>query len=203
MKQLPKKNQVRVSGRLVSEFVLDHWYKGNSFYKAELLVERKSGCADVFYIMAPWWISIDWSGFQEVTVLGEIRTRRNYENGRWKLFVYVYVHELLEVKDGNFKNKNSVFLKGIICKTPIYRTTFKGKRIADITIAVNRPHGKSSYIPCIVWEKDADMVKDLPSGTVVSIEGRLQSRFFERLLDDKKVKRCVAYEVSASHLKIF
>lgn len=203
MKQLPKNNKTKVSGALISDFVLDHQYKGNSFYKAKFSVRRRSGSRDVFYIMVPEWVFSKWNGSKEITVLGEIRTRRNYINGNWKLFTYIYVHKMFETGFQEKEDENNVFFKGTICKQPIYRTTFNGIRIADTAIAVNRPHGKCSYIPCVVWGKGADLAKDLSVGSTVCINGRFQSRIFKKKRSkNEKVKRCIAYEVSVYHLEV-
>ncbi len=47
------------------------------------------------------------------------------------------------------------FLDGYICKPPVYRKTPLGREIADLLLAVNRPYGKSDYIPCICWGRNA------------------------------------------------
>ena len=58
--------------------------------------------------------------------------------------------EVSFVEDENDKIKsNQIFLDGYICKTPVYRRTPLGREIADMLLAVNRPYGKSDYIPCI------------------------------------------------------
>ncbi len=53
-------------------------------------------------------------------------------------------------------SSNQIYLDGfIICKEPIYRKTPLGREIADLLVAVNRPYGKSDYIPCICWGRNA------------------------------------------------
>ena len=44
---------------------------------------------------------------------------------------------------------------GALCKPPIYRSTPFGREICDMMLAVNRAFGKSDYIPCIAWGRNA------------------------------------------------
>ena len=71
-----------------------------------------------------------------------------------------------------------------------------------MTIASNRPYGKSDYIPCIVWGRNALIASDIPVGEKVSLYGRLQSREYVKMLDDETREIKVAYELSASSLEV-
>ena len=57
---------------------------------------------------------------------------------------------------------------------------FTGKHlleeIADMLIAVNQPYGKSDYIPCICWGRNARFAAGFEVGGHVQIWGRIQSR---------------------------
>jgi single-stranded DNA-binding protein len=99
-------------------------------------------------------------------------------------------------------NNNNVELIGYICKEPIYRTTPLGKEIADVFVAVNRYYGKSDYIPCICWGRNARYVGNLDVGTKISIAGRLQSRTFLKKIDEETTEERVAYELSASKVEV-
>ena len=50
------------------------------------------------------------------------------------------------------------------------------EEIADLLIAVNRPYGKSDYIPCICWGRNARYASAFAVGGHVLIWGRIQSR---------------------------
>ena len=56
----------------------------------------------------------------------------------------------------------------IVCKPPIYRKTPLGREIADVLVAVNRPYGKSDYIPCIAWGRNARFAGGLEVGCTSS-----------------------------------
>ena len=85
----------------------------------------------------------------------------------------------------------------------IYRKTPLGREIADLLVAVNRPYGKSDYIPCIAWGRNARFVKNLAVGEKVAISGRIQSREYQKKLSETEVKTMTAYEVSISKLAAF
>ena len=95
---------------------------------------------------------------------------------------------------------NRITLDGYICKPPIYRVTPFSREIADILLAVNRAYGKSDYIPLICWGRAARYCQQLKVGDNIAIEGRLQSREYQKKIDEENVVTKVAYEVSVAKL---
>ena len=66
-----------------------------------------------------------------------------------------------------------------------------------ISIAVNHEDGTSSYIPCICWNATAIYAqRNFQVGTHVHLNGRIQSRKFNKLLPDGTVLFKTVYEVS-------
>ena len=55
---------------------------------------------------------------------------------------------------------------------------------------------KSSYIPCIAWEKEANIVESLKVGDSIIIRGRMQSRNYKKRLEDGTVEKRTTYELS-------
>ena len=68
-------------------------------------------------------------------------------------------------------------------------------------LAVNRAFGKSDYIPCIAWGRNARFAARLSVGDHIAVEGRLQSRPYQKQLSDGTVLEKIAYEVSVSRLE--
>lgn len=99
------------------------------------------------------------------------------------------------------RNPNTIFLDGYICKEPVYRTTPLGREIADVLLAVNRAYGKSDYIPCICWGRNARYAGNLTVGSRIQLRGRIQSREYQKRIGEGKVVDKVAYEVSASRME--
>ena len=92
-------------------------------------------------------------------------------------------------------DRNLILLSGTLCKPPNLRTTPMGRDICDLMLAVNRHYGRSDYLPCITWGARACETALWDVGTRVSLEGRLQSRSYIKVLDTGAVER-TAFEVS-------
>ena len=84
---------------------------------------------------------------------------------------------------------------------PVYRKTPLGREIADLLLAVNRPYGKSDYIPCICWGRNARYASGFEVGEHVRILGRIQSREYVKKLSETETETRTAYEVSVSKLE--
>lgn len=192
-------NKIRLDGKVTTEPDFSHECKGEKFYKLFLEVVRKSEVVDTLPCMVPEVFLKDVEVGECIGINGEIRTRNNHSDGKSKLEIYVFV---LGVDNYEGQDSNSVWLEGYVCKDPLYRETPLGREIADLTIASNRPYGKSDYIPCIVWGRNALIASDIPVGAKVRIYGRLQSREYVKMLDDETREIKVAYELSASSLEI-
>ena len=101
----------------------------------------------------------------------------------------------------DYESNNRICLKGYLCKAPVYRKTPLGREIADILLAVNRPYGRSDYIPCICWGKDAVLASRLDVGSAVEVTGRIQSREYRKELSETEDEMRVAYEVSVCRME--
>lgn len=84
---------------------------------------------------------------------------------------------------------NQIFLDGYICKQPVYRKTPLGREIADLLLAVNRPYGKSDYIPCICWGRNARFASAFEVGEHVQVMGRIQSREYMKKLQKRNRRK--------------
>lgn len=204
-----KNNQVTLSGEIASNFEFSHEVFGEGFYTAMLASERTSGQKDIIPIMVSERLvdtGADRTG-RFVKVSGQFRSYNKHEDERSKLVLSVFARELEEIEfeheePGSGNDENNIFLDGYICKPPIYRNTPLGREIADILLAVNRPYGKSDYIPCIAWGRNARFADGLEVGTRLQIEGRIQSREFQKRISDDEFETRTAYEVSVSRLEV-
>ena len=82
------------------------------------------------------------------------------------------------------------------------RTTPFGREITDLLIAVNRSYHKSDYIPCITWGRNARYAQHLNTGDNISIWGRIQSRTYQKRLENGEILTRVAYEMSISKMEL-
>ena len=113
----------------------------------------------------------------------------------------LYVLSFKPEYDEIFEEVNQIFLDGYICKPPVYRKTPLGREIADLLLAVNRPYGKSDYIPCICWGRNARYASAFEVGGHVLLWGRIQSREYIKKLGENETEKRTAYEVSVSKLE--
>ena len=196
-------NQVSMIGEIVSEFTFSHEVFGEGFYMLDLSVRRLSDSADIIPVMISERlvdVTEDYVG-EFIRVSGQFRSYNRHEEKKNRLVLSVFAREL-EFIDEEVENAktNQIFLDGYICNTPVYRKTPLGREIADLLIAVNRPYGKSDYIPCICWGRNARFASSFEVGGHAQIWGRIQSREYVKKLDEFESEKRVAYEVSVSKL---
>lgn len=67
-------------------------------------------------------------------------------------------------------------------------------------LAVNRRYGRADYLPCIAWGQVAMVTGQLPVGSTLALEGRVQSRVYTKVVDGVPQER-TAYEVSIMRLQ--
>ena len=132
---------------------------------------------------------------------GQFRSYNKQEGNRSHLILSLFVMELEFIDSIENRNPNTIFLDGYICKEPVYRTTPLGREIADVLLAVNRAYGKSDYIPCICWGRNARYAGNLTVGSRIQLRGRIQSREYQKRIGEGKVVDKIAYEVSASQME--
>ena len=135
-------------------------------------------------------------------VNGQFRSYNRHEEMKNRLILSVFVREITFVEEElDGAKTNQIFLDGYICKQPVYRKTPLGREIADVLLAVNRPYGKSDYIPCICWGRNARFVEQFEVGTHIQLWGRIQSREYQKKIGEDEYEKRVAYEVSVSKLE--
>lgn len=196
-------NRVKLVGKIISDMGFNHEVFGEKFYSAMLFTERTSGNADMIPLLISEKLFTGNISGEYVYVRGEFRTYNRHAEGKTSLQLNVFVQEM-QILDGEYSDfANGIELTGYICKTPIYRKTPLGREIADILMAINRPYGKSDYIPCVCWGRNAVYASRLALGTKIGIAGRIQSREYRKRISDEKTETCVAYEVSASRIEVF
>lgn len=199
-------NQVTVMGEIISDFSYSHEIFGEGFYMVDVKVQRLSESYDIIPVMVSERlldVTADYKGLL-ICVNGQFRSYNRHEERKNRLVLSVFAREIDFVDEIEESSKtNQIYLDGYICKEPIYRKTPLGREIADLLLAVNRPYGKSDYIPCICWGRNARYANSFKVGERCAIWGRIQSREYMKKLDEENVERRVAFEVSVSKLELF
>ena len=198
-------NQVAIMGEIVSDFTFSHEIFGEGFYMVDISVDRLSESRDIIPVMVSERlldVTADYKGMK-ICITGQFRSYNRHEERKNKLVLSVFAREIEFVDETPEGSKtNQIYLDGYICKEPIYRKTPLGREIADLLLAVNRPYGKSDYIPCICWGRNARYANNFHVGTRCEIWGRIQSREYMKKLSEDQVEKRVAYEVSVSKLEL-
>ena len=183
-------NKVSVIGEVISEFTFSHEVFGEGFYLVSLAVSRLSDQVDIIPLMISERlldVTQDYRG-RTVEAIGQFRSYNCHEGVKNRLVLSVFVRELNFLEEFTDCTKtNQIYLDGYICKEAIYRKTPLGREIADILLAVNRPYGKSDYIPCIAWGRNARYASGFAVGARVKVWGRVQSREYTKKLNETEL----------------
>ena len=198
-------NQVSIMGKIDTPFQFSHQVFGEGFYMTDLLVKRLSDSEDRIPVMVSERlvdVTQDYVG-EYIEVHGQFRSYNRHEEKKNRLVLSVFARELkfVEEDDGSIA-VNQIFMDGYICKPPVYRKTPLGREIADLLLAVNRPYGKSDYIPCICWGRNARYAGSFEVGSHCAVWGRIQSREYMKKLSEEQLEKRIAYEVSVSKLEL-
>ena len=193
-------NRIIAVGRLDGELELSHEVMNEPFYTGTLLVKRLSGAVDRLPVTIPGKLmGLLPEENSQLLVTGQVRSYNKVVDGAGRLMVTLFVQSLALSPDNDTLNR--VALTGALCKPPIYRSTPFGREICDMMLAVNRAFGKSDYIPCIAWGRNAQYASRFSVGDRVRLTGRLQSREYQKLLENGEYLLRNAYEVSCFTLE--
>lgn len=182
-------------------------------------VERPSGITDTLVVAFAWDTPYKSTQGVEFDVLreypigsrlllyGKMQTLKDFSTGRQLVFVLADFVALSPKAEG----QNDIVLVGEIVYKPTYRETPRGKRISDIFVKVrNQLTKSSSLIPCICWNETAEEVANWLPGDTVKLIGRLQSREYEKLIEEiypasvvaeRVTETRTAYEVSVHTIR--
>jgi len=195
MRIIADKNEVILVGRLEHKKFFSQKRNGEKIFTNYLLVERLSGTVDriPIKIWESFFTTIPSEVWKEkVQVRGNILTY--LEN--FCLHVTILVEEVFPMSNQD-KDVNQVSLGGTI-RSSNYRITPFGRRITDFILISKRRNGKYSNVPTIVWGRYADSLKDVEDGSKIYINGRLQSRKYQKKLKDGSYEEREINELSTS-----
>lgn len=195
------RNTARLCGVIAAAPVFSHSGRGECFYTFPLEVARLSGATDKINIIVRDELmeSIELREAEKICVVGELRSFNNKSGEGAKLVITVFAKELYLCDDDDL---NEVHLIGTLCKKPNLRMTPMGRDICDLMLAVNRRYGRSDYLPCITWGLKAREVAEWDTGTMVTLEGRIQSRNYIKIVGGDPVEK-TAFEVSVTDIAEF
>ncbi len=196
-------NEARIVGVCMGEASLSHSVKEEKFYNFKVKVDRLSENSDVLVVTASERILCELGDIngKKLEITGQFRSYNNYSASGNKLILTLFARDIEEA-DIDALCDNEIYLNGFLCKNPVYRVTPFGREIADILLAVNRAYNKSDYIPCIAWGRNARFVKNMQVGQNIKIWGRMQSREYQKKVNENETVTKTAYEVSVNQLEL-
>ena len=192
-------NRALLCGTVAGEPVLSHENHGVSYDVFPLSVPRLSGAEDRLNVVAarPLLTDCPLAPGDRVEVQGEVRSFNNRTGPGSRLVITLFARSLSPTRA---EPANCLELSGVLCKPPILRRTPLGREICDLMLAVNRKYGRADYLPCIAWGTLAQRCGGRHVGDGVKLEGRLQSRSYQKVVDGVTQDR-TAFEVSVMHLE--
>ena len=193
-------NQITLRGKIASLPEFSHENHGRRFFRFLLEVPRLSGAVDTLPVIAEESILLqaDLSGGDMLTIAGQVRSHNVRNDGKRHLLIFVFANAIL-CEDG--EPVNDVILEGPVCREPTYRRTPLGREICDVMLAVPRAFKRADYLPCILWGRTALEASQCHIRDVIRICGRLQSRTYTKITEDRSEER-TAYEISAMTAEI-
>ena len=195
------RNTARLCGVIAAAPTFSHSGRGESFYTFPLEAARLSGATDKINIILRDELmeNVELREAEKICVIGELRSFNNKSGEGAKLVITVFAKELYLCDDDDL---NEVRLIGTLCKKPNLRMTPMGRDICDLMLAVNRRYGRSDYLPCITWGLKAREAAEWDTGTMVTLEGRIQSRNYIKIVGGDPVEK-TAFEVSVTDIAEF
>ena len=203
-KQQNENNNVVLVGEVAGTPRCSHEFSGESFYVFDMAIQRTSGIIDTVPVMVSERLykmeDIKVGNLYEI--IGQFRSYNKRKEGKNCVILLVFAREIHELDEEEFVDENRAVILGYICKKPVYRETPLGREIADLLIAVNRAYGKSDYIHCITWGRNARYADTLEIGMRVRLQGRIQSREYVKKIGNDKTETRVTYELSVNQLAL-
>lgn len=191
-------NHAVLRGTAAAEPVFSHTNHGVDFFVFPLSVPRLSGTEDRLNVVVPQPLLEEHppTPGRRLEVTGEVRTFNNRTGPGSRLVITLLARALTDTEEPPC---NQLTLSGVLCKPPVLRRTPLGREICDLMLAVNRRYGRADYLPCITWGTLAQRCGGLSVGDCVELEGRLQSRLYQKVVGGVTQER-TAFEVSVTTL---
>lgn len=191
-------NHAVLRGTAAAEPVFSHTNHGVDFFVFPLSVPRLSGTEDRLNVVVPQPLLEEHppTPGRRLEVTGEVRTFNNRTGPGSRLVITLLARALTDTEEPPC---NQLTLSGVLCKPPVLRRTPLGREICDLMLAVNRRYGRADYLPCITWGALAQRCGGLSVGDCVELEGRLQSRLYQKVVGGVTQER-TAFEVSVTTL---
>ena len=187
-------NKIILKG-IIKNIQPSHTIGDIEYNKADIIVNRNDGKEDILALKFKKF-SNPYKENDNIELVGNIRSYSSLKDNTSKVDIHVFTY--FDIPEEEYQNNNICFLDGRICKKDILRYTKSGKEHFHFILANNiilGEHKLNSYIPCIIWGKDAvKFSKEIEIGDKISITGQLHSRQYTKRFDNGECEFRVAHE---------
>ena len=192
-------NHAALRGTVDALPVFSHENHGVEYQVFPLAVPRLSGTVDRLNVVAarPLLERRPLTPGDRVEVQGEVRSFNNRTGPGSRLVITLFARSVAPTRE---EPANQLTLAGVLCKAPILPRTPLGPEICDLMLAENGKCGRADYIPCIAWGALARRCGGLEVGDGLRLEGRLQSRIYQKVVEGVVQDR-TAFEISVMRLE--
>ena len=174
------------------------------FQDIDVAVPRLSNVRDVIVVRTK---KIDVKENDYVKCSGYIRTYHSHDK-MYKSRIKVYTTDLEVIEKDKFEyysqggtQSNVVDYDVELIKSGRCRITPNGTRVIDLRLAYHKNQYRTDIFEAVAWGSNAVLLDSSKPGLKLHIQGRLQSRNYNKVIDGKKVK-LVTHEVSIGSLGI-
>lgn len=196
-------NFTKLVGR-ISDYELSHTLNENKFYKGNINVTRTSGVVDKI----PFEVKDNIIGIEniqndiELTLLGELRS---YVKNEPYLKVKLYITKISTNTDS--ATNNEVKLDGYLTREANSHTSKFGSPITNCMIKHVKIFGQANHmkkynIPVVAFHDAADTLKNLHPKDHIEVVGRLQSRLFDKVLENGEIEQREICEIAIKNLEV-
>lgn len=188
-------NKIILKG-IIKNIQPSHTIKDIEYNKADIIVNRNDGKEDILSLKFKKF-SNPYKENDNIELVGNIRSYSSLsEEGSSKVNIHVFTY--FDIPQEEYEYNNICFLDGRVCKKDKLRYTRSGKEHFHFILAnniISGDHKLNSYIPCIIWGKDAvKFSENINIGDKISITGQLHSRQYTKYFENGECEFRVAHE---------
>ena len=189
-------NTVKLKG-IIRNIVYSHTIGNIEYYKAEIITKRKNGKEDILNLRFKRH-SCPCEENEEVTILANARSyssKKEDNTNKVELYFFTYFDAPQEIDEDE---TNSFEISGKICKlNPLYSDK-NGRSIHFIlanNLILDNDKKINSYLPCVAFNKTAELISALSVGDDITIKGECHSRYYKKNLDNGEYEMRIAHEL--------
>lgn len=189
-------NKVILKG-FIRNITYSHTIGNIEYYKAEIIAKRKNGKEDILNLRFKRH-SCPCNENDEITILANARSyssKKEDNTNRVELYFFTYFDAPTEIEEDV---NNSFEISGKICKLNPPYVDRNGKSVHFIlanNLILDNDKKINSYLPCVAFNKAADILSTLSVGDDITIKGECRSRYYKKTLENGEYEMRVAHEL--------